>query len=422
MGTKALRARLSLLILVALIAGCSQRDRLNPFDPSNPVTGGRPSGFAAEASDRVVVLRWETATGDELVGFQVYRRGPGETDFTPLTSVMPLRTTRFDDRDVTNGSDYAYRMHFVFSVGLGPRFAEDTATPGLTRPWVADAGVGMLVRLTPDGRRVAFRSVGLSAPVAVAVDTTDGTVWVSDDLSGHVRILRGNGTSLDIPGFGQPGAIAVQPADHTAWICDERRDQVEHLDLNGNSASNPIGPLQLPLGVAIDLGDGAILIVERTGGRVRRHAQNGALLWTQAIAAPSRVAADPITHEAWVTSFENGRLVHLSPTGSVIATVQNLSGPIGVAFDARRGRVWVAESQAGRVRAFDRDGDPEFSVAGLPAVRDVSVDAETGDCWAAVTDAGEIVRISSAGVLTRRLGGFSIPYGIAVDPGVRPFP
>jgi DNA-binding beta-propeller fold protein YncE len=421
MGTTTLRARLPLLVLLALLAGCSERERLNPFDPANPITGGRPSGFVAEASDGVVALRWNTANGDQLIGFRAYRRGPGEPDFAPLTDVMPLRTTRFDDRGVTNGSDYEYRLHFVFSAGLGPRFAQDAATPGITRPWVADAGAGTLMRLTPDGRKVAFRSLGLSAPVAVAVDTTDGTVWVSDDLSGRVRILRGNGTSLDILGFSQPGAIAVQHADHTAWICDERRDQVDHLQLDGNDASPPIGPLQLPLGVAVDVGDSAILIVERTGGRVRRHARDGTLIWTQPVAAPSRVAADPLTHEAWVTSFENGRLIRLSPSGAVLETVSNLGGPIGVAFDPRRGRVWVAEAAAGRVTAFDGDGDHEFSVAGLPAVRDVSVDAETGDGWAAVTDAGEIVRISPAGAITRRLGGFSIPYGIAIDPGVRPF-
>jgi DNA-binding beta-propeller fold protein YncE len=414
------RVVVSVLIALGTLAGCSERERLNPFDPRNPITGGHPSGFAALAGDGRVELRWDGVTGQQLIGYRLYRRTAGQTDFEPATDVLPVRNTSYVDLGRPNGVDHVYRLYYVFTTGLGPRWAEDTATPGPTRPWVADAGRGTVERLTPDGHRVAFVSGGLSTPVAVAVDTADGTVWVSDNLGGRVRILRPGGTVVTASGFSEPGAIAVQPADHSAWICDERRDLLDHRLPTGDPATLPIAPLALPLGVAVDVGDGDVLVVERNGDRVRRHDSSGGLRWSRAVEAPSRVAADPVTHEAWVTSFATGTLTRLAADGAVLDTLAGFSGPIGVAVDGRRGRVWVAEALGGRVAAVDVAGGLEFRVAGLPEVRDVAVNPETGEAWAAVTGAAEVVRLSPGGAIASRLGGFSLPYGVAVDPGPRP--
>ena len=44
--------RVAALLTVALLAaGCSERARLNPFDPANPDTGGQPAGFVAIAGN-----------------------------------------------------------------------------------------------------------------------------------------------------------------------------------------------------------------------------------------------------------------------------------------------------------------------------------------------------------------------------------
>ena len=57
-----------------LLAGCSRRERANPFDPLNPSTSGRPSGFVALAGDREVRLRWQAVQGNSLSGYQIFRR------------------------------------------------------------------------------------------------------------------------------------------------------------------------------------------------------------------------------------------------------------------------------------------------------------------------------------------------------------
>jgi len=413
-------AALLALALLVLSAGCGMRERANPFDPQNPNTSGRPIGFLALAGDGRASLHWQPAQGQDLVGFQVFRKLPTEADYRAVTSVLDLTTLGYNDVGLANGVDHAYRLYYVFRTsGLGNRPAEDVATPGSARPWVVDAGRGTLDQLTPDGRHVAFERTGFSAPTSVAIDPYSGRVWLSDDLAGKVFTLDPvSGNSVTIPDFFEPAAIAVYPRDHSAWVCDERRNEVDHLTPLGDPATIPISPVMLPIGVAVDTTDGSVLICEREGNQLRRHTALGAFTWTAPVDRPSRVAVDQILREAWVTSFEGGTLAHVTLDGRVIETFSGFSGPIGVAVDADRGRIWVTEARADRVTALHLDGTTEFGVAGLSEVRDVSVDPTTGEAWVIATGTGEVVRISPTGTVLRRLGGFSLPYGVAVDPGL----
>ena len=58
-----------------------------------------------------------------------------------------------------------------------------------------------------------------------------------------------------------------------------------------------------------------------------------------------------------------------------------------------------------------------FTVPGLLDARDVDVDLSTGEAWVVARGSREIVRLSSAGVVLERLGGFSDPVEVRVDPG-----
>ncbi|HYM80773.1 MAG TPA: hypothetical protein VEY91_05085 [Candidatus Limnocylindria bacterium] len=416
-----MRARRALLAtLLALLAGCSVRERANPFDPGNPDTGGTPVGFVALAGSNRVTLRWQPVIGEQLVGYQVFRKTAAETTYRAVTAVLDPRTTGTTDFALANGIEHAYRLFYVLPSGLAPRYAEDVATPGHALPWIVDAGRGVLARLTPDGRRVAFERTGFSAPTAVASDTTDGRVWVSDNLGGSVTSFDpSTGVAVTIPGLSSPGTIAVNPGDHSGWVCDERQNLIHHFTPAGDPATLPIAPLARPIGVAVDPTDGGVLICERDGNRVRRHHPGGPLLWTRTVDAPSRVAVDRVRRDAWVTSFETGRVTRLGLDGTVLDVVDGFSGPIGIAVDSRRGLVWVTEALAGRVTVVTLDGDVQFRISGIPETRDVSVDPETGDGWVVAPGSGEVLRLSSDGAVLRRLGGFDLPYGITLDPGVR---
>ena len=416
-----MRPLLPLLIgATLLLAGCSDRERANPFDPLNPTTGGRPSGFMALAGNGEVRLFWDAATGDAFIGFQLFRRDPGETSYHAITGVLSRMTTSFRDAPLANGSDYAYRLHFVFTTGPGTLAAEDVSRPGTTLPWMIESGGTELLRLTPDNRRISERRAGFGSTADVAANPRNGDVWVADEGNGRVVIYQtGSGVTVSVPGFQLPTAVGVDPSNTTGWVCDASRGRVYHVQRDGQVFAASIGPLLQPVDAAVDPFTGYVWICEFAGGRVRLHDDIGVLQWTCAVAGPSRVAVDSVTHEGWVTSFEHGIVTRISPAGQVLGTFPSFVAPLGVAVDATRGRIWIADPYAGRVIALDRDGQEEFRLTGLTDAGELSVDAATGDAWVVLGSTGSVVRISPAGTILRSQGGFRYPFAISVDPGGR---
>jgi len=412
--------RVAALLAVALLAGCSAREHANPFDPRNPITGGRPAGFIALAGAGLAELRWNPPAVAGDFEYQLFRRVEGETEFSSLGSRLTGSTTRYLDFGLTDGRLHEYRLYFVFGGERGGLPAEDACTPGPLRPWFADLSRRSLIETTPDGRHVLLEAGGFNGPAYVAVDPTRGWVWLSDTYDGTVVIfdpvlarIRTSITSLT-----EPVAITVDPLDQTAWVCDQGRNAVYHFLPTGDAAA----PAQLPaitkpIGVACDPAGDAIWVCARGADEVRRYSRTGTRLGITPLFAPSRVAVDSLTGDAWVTSLEGGRVVRFSSDGIARDTVP-LPGPVGVAVDHRRGRIWVADPVAGEIIALRRSGVVEFRVGALTEAVDVAVDLATGDAWATVLGQSAIVRISPTGSLLRRLGGLGQPYGIALDPGV----
>jgi DNA-binding beta-propeller fold protein YncE len=411
-------ARRALLIAaLALAAGCSTRERANPLDPENPDTRGRPTGFRAVAENRRVVLRWDVSGAPGLVGYQVYRRDPGDPGFARL-ALVPKEFAAYADDAVANGETYEYRLFFVFDAGEGALPASDHATPGSARPWMTDIEAARLVRLSADGRHVAETvSAPLRQPAEVVIDGTIGLAWVSDpDAGAVVGVLGAGDVPFEIGGFSSPGAMAVNPSDNTLWVCDETAGIVRHYAPVGSPGTPPsIGPFDLPIGVGLDPLDRSVWVCEQRGNLVRRFSTAGVQLGSATVPSPSRLAVDSLTRQVWVTSLARGTVTRLSSSVVVETTLAGFAGPVGVSIDHRRGRVWIADPDAGQVVALTRDGAVEFRVGGLPGARMVSAHVASGEAWAVVASAGSVVRIAPDGRVLERLGGFQRPWGIAVD-------
>jgi DNA-binding beta-propeller fold protein YncE len=402
------------LLAAALLAGCTAREHANPFDPLNPVTHGRPADFAALAQHGLVELRWSQPLIDGDFGYRLFRRVAGEADFTLLAD-LGARATEYPDGGVTDGVLHEYRLYYLFSGAQGGLPAEDGATPGPLRPWVADLSRRSLIGITPDGRHILSEIPGFVGPTHVAVDPASGLVWVSDTYEGRVLIMDPPGRTVPISGLTEPVAIAIDPANQSGWVCDQGRNTVFHFAPTG-FAFPPITGVQTPIGIACDPVRDALWVCERGADRVRRFTRAGAPLTSTTLAAPSRVAVDSISGDAWVTCFDGRRVVRFAAAGAAADTVA-LSGPIGVAVDPRRGRIWIADALGSRVVALHRSGVLEFQVGGLPQAREIAVDPATGEAWVTVPGLAAVVRISAGGAVLGRLGGFRDPYGIALDPG-----
>uniref|UniRef100_A0A832MLL5 Fibronectin type-III domain-containing protein n=1 Tax=Eiseniibacteriota bacterium TaxID=2212470 RepID=A0A832MLL5_UNCEI len=413
-----MRAVVAFLIAVLALAGCGRRERSNPFDPANPTTRGIPAGFAAIAGRGAVELRWAPSSLPGDVGFQLFRRRAGESEYRAVTGVLAGDSEGLVDVPLADGVLHEYRLYHVLSGAVTGLPAEDRATPGPRRPWVADFLARTVSRLSNDGRRVAEVRAGFLGPTALAVGRGNRRVWIADTWQGRVTGLDPDGVvRVTLASFTEPVAVAADPSRDDLWVCDQARDAVYHFTLQGAPKSPvALGPIDAPLDVAVDPARGTLWVCERGGNRVRLFSVAGAPLAAPALAAPSRVAVDSATGDAWVTSFEGGRAVRYDASGTARDTVA-FAGPIGVAVDAREGRIWIADARAGALVALRRGGAEEFRVTGLPRVEGLALDPLSAECWATVPGLGQVVRVAPPGAVVERGGGFTDPAGIAIDPG-----
>ncbi len=153
---------------------------------------------------------------------------------------------------------------------------------------------------------------------------------------------------------------------------------------------------------------------------------------------------------AWVGDTWGGRMVKLSPSGSIVRTVGPFVYPYGVAVDPSDGSVWftvnaqtVVKMTAGGQELFRRSYNTEqisvnpgdgacwirlhnprgvarldkngTETANVPLGRAnwVSSAAADGTCWVTDGTAGVLLRVTTAGSVISSFGGFSSPGGCA---------
>jgi DNA-binding beta-propeller fold protein YncE len=263
----------------------------------------------------------------------------------------------------------------------------------------------------------SFAPAGGADPATVDVNPADGRVWAVGPGGGILVYDPAAERSIVLgEGLGTLVSVVVDRPDSSAWVADATDGLLLHLLPSGDFADPPVlSGLAYPGALALDHADRSLWVVEQDGDRVRRYTADGALAATAVVSRPSRVAVDRVTHEAWVSSLELGRVVRLSPGGTPLDTVTACAGPIGLAVDATRRRIWVADAAADQVVALAPDGTVQFRITGQAEPREIALDEATGEAWVTLAAAGAVARLSPAGQEVLRVGGMGGPWGIALD-------
>jgi hypothetical protein len=391
------RAAACLLLGALVFAGCEGRLRSNPLDPKNPETGGGPTGFAAIAGYGEVTLRWNPAAGSyQLAGFLLERRH-GTNPFVPLSPILPMSASGYDDTAVTNDLDYDYRLSYVQPNGsVSGTPAEQTARPGQEIAWVADPGADEVIRMSPDGRARVLTLDNVPAVNHLSVQLSDGRVWATEPIDGRVRIWSVAGVPLSsFGGLDEPNAIAVDPGSLTAWICEETGLRARRWTQDGVEQAVVPG-LTLPTDAAITPGGGAWLVDEGQGRLLRVNAAGAVLDTVDVGPDPRRLAVDTLDGSVWVSRTTAGEVVHISAAGAILSRTPGCEGAYGIDIDEFRNQVGVSRP------------------------RGLSVVDRTGECWVVAIQSHELVRIAPDGAIESRYAGFSAPFDVRVDPGPRP--
>ncbi len=375
------RARVILcwVVLVGILCcGCEERKRLNPLDPLNPLTKGRPTGIGVVSEAHEVTLRWDETPVDGLVGYRVFRRVWPES---AEVAVALRPASIFRDQERPYGVRHDYSVSVVTADYESPRSEWVSITPGPTFCWVASAYEGTVVRLTHDRRHELLRYTGMAYPWIVEPDPVTGNVWVVDAIYGTVSEIATSGQEqLRLGWFRQPNDIALDHRRRFLWILEQAKADsavVHKFSVEGN-------------------------FILSSGGLVR----------------PSRLSVDVHTGACCVADLGARKVVRVSANGRTSDLVTGLVAPTGLALDVPHGRLWVADGT--QVLALSLGTGTMVRAEG-PFARAYALAANdsTGDCWIVDLGSGQgqaqVVRLLADGSRVASYGPFVQPYGIAVN-------
>jgi DNA-binding beta-propeller fold protein YncE len=258
----------------------------------------------------------------------------------------------------------------------------------------------------------AYSLYGVRAPTGVAVSPDGGRVYVTQtEGDPSVVIFDGNGTQLETVkppvttgGDHVPVYVALNPTNGDLYVSDRPTGSIYVYSKEGvfRSKFDPGEDLTgwQPLGMAFTpQGDLYVTDVSGPFNRVHRFAADGSFVRTIGEAGqfsfPNGVAIDSVGN-VYVTDSNNGRLVIFDPSGQQRAVVGrgasegDLGLPRGTAIDDD-GRIYVVDTIAQGVQLYrvlgEQDRAPEY--------------------------------IGRFGIQGTQDGAFQYPNGVAVDTRAR---
>lgn len=318
----------ALLLLAAFAMGCGQAAEFpRAAEPADsPPTRAHATGMVAPVGGMPEGMVFVPAAGLLAVGL----REPSRLAFVdPRTLAVKRR----------------------FSLPAPPRHL--ALSPSGTAVLVPAEAANAVLEVSPRRGVVSTTTVGNHPHDAVAAG---GSVFVADERSNQVSVLRGNRDIATLEAPQQPGGIAASGDRYVALIAVAERvlqvyDARTLVPLGSTSAG--IGPTHI-----VGSGDDAY-VADTQGGLVREY--------------------------------------RIGPQPRQIATAPAPGAPYGLAVDARRGRLWVTLTASNRLAEFDVAGAEPRRVATYATVRQpnsVAVDPRSGDVFVAGNAAGTIERIS----------------------------
>ena len=126
-----------LLLCISLLAlNCSDRDRSNPLDPTNPVTGGAPIGLSIQSNRDTITIQWNGMAINDLESYRIYR-GIGNNE-PILFDEVGAGSTDYNDTGVITDSVHQYTIQAVTAFSESEHSKAQTIIPGLINFWIAD--------------------------------------------------------------------------------------------------------------------------------------------------------------------------------------------------------------------------------------------------------------------------------------------
>ncbi len=334
-----------LSILIGILTSCSDRERLNPFDPHNPHTGGAPVGLTVYSQRDTVWLAWDPLNIDDLTGYTLYRR---QSD-TPLNSSFDL--TIYDsvsaDQSLYLDRFVSYDRHYYYAIQSHTKFDDsplsDTVSimPGPVNFWITDFNGHSVKKLTYDGAH-QIGGLTVNSPIAVAYTEQNKCCFVANYWENRVHVIARNlnqSALFDVEGA--PVDLGVRHTVAELYVIMRWPSQIGVYDFQGN--------LKRTIGLNFDVSFDTYLTV------------------------------DEQSHSVWISNYEDNYIYRIKVDQlDELATFETAIQPERIYADPVRGGCWV--TTANGILRIKSDATVENYKKGYRTI-DLSVNPANGDCY-----------------------------------------
>jgi streptogramin lyase len=283
-----------------------------------------------------------------------------------VVSLNPLHASYNGECWVVSGGDTVYKLN---ADGL----ADPTIIPGLTQAqaavvdpksgvvWIAVSAANAVYRFDP--ATVAFTQLPpIERAHAISVNPTDGTVWIGGINT--VQKFSADGTQIlaSITGVHEP-EVAVNTTDGSCWVTDSRGTIARYSAAGAAAATSPV-KLSEPKYVAVNSQSGNAWVTDPHANVVVKLSPSGQeILRIADVQLPSSPSVNQKDGTLWVV-IDSNTLVKVSADGQKLMEVPAGMAILSICVSAQDGSVWVADQFGstfqGGVSKFSADGQQLF--------------------------------------------------------------
>jgi len=318
------------------LLSCSKRDRLNPLDVENKITGGKPTGLNLVPIRDTVQVSWDNIDVHDLSDYVIHKavNNTGLMEYDTVSAA----STEFSDSEVSYYQNYTYAVQAVTDYMVSPLSDTVSVTVGPYSIYVADFYDNSVRILSWDGSYL-IKSQSVSSPRAIQYRESDNRFAVADYYDKAVLLLS---TDLNETEY-------IDIGDYP-------------LDLDVNQLTNRIHVLTR---------NGYIMKLDEEGEKIETLNVGMPFGWD------AEISSDPISDGLWISNPDSG-IVWFLPYNegwNHVVKFNQLDSPSSL---SSFGGGWVA-THAGIVH-LSPSGDSEILEPDI-YVTDVEIDTVSKQCF-----------------------------------------
>jgi len=406
------------IFIVCLFFACTDRERLNPIDPKNPETGGRPEITKIYSEFDRVVLQWKQLQLDRIQGYRIYRRQDSNSSFIPI-HLAPPDTGQFID----DGLVFDKRYDYFFTVVAGDfeTASSDTVsiTPGPTIIWSTDVYNRRILKISHDGAHEIKQIAVDGYPWALAYDNESDVLWYTDTFLNRVYTVKSQTYEivLDVANS-EPIDLVLDKLNDHIWIADETQGKLFVFNRQGEKIREVDG-FEKPVSIDCMLNDGSCWVADsraETVTKISKFFQT--IVQIKDLINPTSVSVNQRTGDCWVA--DSSRVLKFDSKGRLqLAITSSLKLPRYLAVDSASGVCWVIDyslyAYQSRLFCFDNDGEQLFELTGFSWPENLKINPYDHTCIVTDSGAGRILKIASNGTIVGQVTGYDYTRGLFIE-------